>query len=185
MAGEEPGRPPRRSIPISIASALAVGVDGLPAPVEGRPYPDDFTGMNFFRLSVCFEGGCGGFPSAAFIVMIIGIDFKSMAMDSLPSPSPAPALAAASSKGDLLVRSPRVNKGPRFCRLLLDDVPSSLIFINPYPLSPLRRPPWSINDQSKSKSQSRWSLSSRIHLSVVSPSAVRWLGTTLDGQTVQ
>jgi hypothetical protein len=102
LAGEEPGRPPRRSISISLASALPMGVDvdGLPAPVEGRPYPDDLTGINFIRLSVCFEGGCGGFPSAALIVMDIGIDFKSMAMDS-PS---SPALAAAFSTGDLLVR---------------------------------------------------------------------------------
>jgi hypothetical protein len=106
---------------------MGVDVDGLPAPVEGRPYPDDFTGINFIRLSVCFEGGCGGFPSAAFIVMDIGIDFKSMAMVS--PPSPPQALAAAVSTGDLLVRSPRVNKGPRFCRLLLDDVPSSVIII--------------------------------------------------------
>ena len=123
---------------------MGVDVDGLPAPVEGRPYPDDFTGINFIRLSVCFEGGCGGFPSAAFIVMDIGIDFKSMAMDSPPSPSSP----AAFSTGDLLVRSPRGNKGPRFCRLFLDDVPSSLIIttkIPYYPLSPRRRPPWSIS----------------------------------------
>lgn len=64
------------------------------------------------------------------IVVIITARFKSMESPSAPRPWPllfVSPLPSSSSSGDLLVRSPRGSKGPRFCSMFMLDVASLMI----------------------------------------------------------